>query len=268
MFGILITPFWLAISVIYLGLGVFHCRLSKRVRVDIEFPGKDNILGVGNLAEFEENEYRKTAYLNKQTLRFAAGGFFVAFIISFYQSVSNNQWQMALDSAQLIAIGATAIVAVLIAVLLAEYLTYKWFIQITIPWMWYDEKKGVTYDLVIKPSWNAAVDVDDEHALVDRVYFEVRAHIKKYREDRLGEGVTIKEVSGELTVSNDAGAKLLERIYESRRKGERHNITLDGRFEDKDTHKHAWWQLNDMILTPFEKSSKVFSFSASAHKIH
>lgn len=118
MFGIIIAPFWLAISVIYFALGVFHWRLSKRVRLDIEFPGKDNILGVGESAEVQEKEHREISYLTKRTLKFAAGGFFVAFGISLYQSISTEQWLIALDSAPLAVIVAAAIIVALIAVYL------------------------------------------------------------------------------------------------------------------------------------------------------
>ncbi|MGZ7180603.1 MAG: hypothetical protein ACXVIB_07370 [Halobacteriota archaeon] len=71
-------------------LRCFHCRLSKRVTVDIDFPGKFNILGVGESVEVQEKEHRDIAYLTRRTLRLAAGGFFVAFIISLYQSISTE----------------------------------------------------------------------------------------------------------------------------------------------------------------------------------
>jgi hypothetical protein len=122
MFGIVIAPFWLVISVLYFGLGVFHLRLSKRVNVDIEFPGKDNIFGVGESAEVQEKEHRDIAHLTRRTLRFAAGGFFVAFFISLYQSISPEQWQIALDSVLLVVIVAAVIIAALIAVYLLIYL--------------------------------------------------------------------------------------------------------------------------------------------------
>jgi hypothetical protein len=286
MFGIVITPFWLAISVLYFGLSVFHWRLSTRVSVDIEFPGKDAVFS-GYLAKFEEDEYRKTAFLNKQTLRFAAGGFFIAFVISFIQSISISQGQIALNSESLVAVFAIAVAIVLIVVLLVVLLVdstiYNWFDQVAIPWMWYNKKKGVKYDLIVEPLTDGAAYVDGGLVLLAAAFFTVRPGIKKSRL-KLGEGVTL-EVSGELRASDrsmvngvdyrgmpvkapalsDEGAKLLEQTCDSQHKGKSHNITMEGRFKDREKGKHVSWQLNEIKLTS-KKSSKTFCFSASARK--
>jgi hypothetical protein len=114
MFAIIISPFWLAISALYFGLGVFHCRLSKWGSNAPVVPGKNELFS-GRLAIFLESEFIRTANLTKITLKFAAIGFFIASVISFFQSISIDQAWIPVD-ASLFVIALAAFFAVLVVV--------------------------------------------------------------------------------------------------------------------------------------------------------
>jgi hypothetical protein len=262
MFTVIISPFWLVISVLYFGLGVFHYRLSKWGSNALTVPGKNELFS-GGLAEFLESEFIRTAYLTKIVLKFAALGFFVASIISFFQSVTVDLWMVPADDWYLV-VTVGAFFAVLLVVWrfvgCIDFRTRRKTNQITLPWFWYDEKKGNTFDRVSEPSWKYfEAKVGGESVLLAATCFTVPRGMEKFPVD-LKEGITLNEkVSGELIVS-DAGLALLEMAYYSKLE----DITLAELFEDRATHSRLRWELSKLKPISFEKSSKKFSFEAIA----
>jgi hypothetical protein len=235
----------------------------------------------GRLAIFLESEFIRTANLTKITLKFAAIGFFIASVISFFQSISIDQAWIPVD-ASLFVIALAAFFAVLVVVwrlvlCVDSYIREKTN-QITLPWMWYDEKRGNAFDKVINPSVpDFEAKVGGKPVLLAAACFKVQPYIKKFPVDPK-EGIALKEkVLGELTVSknsmvedkrrhaitamlSDAGLELLEQAYQSRLT----DITLAEPFEDRATHNRLWWDLSNLEIISFEKSSKKFFFRASA----
>jgi hypothetical protein len=278
MFAIIISPFWLAISVVYFGLGAFHLRLSKWGSNAPTVPGKNELFS-GRLTIFLESEFIRTANLTKMTLKFAAAGFFIASAISFFQSASVDQ-TISVDSLLfVITLAAFFVVLVVVwrLVVCVDSRIREKTNQVTLPWMWYDKKRGNTFDRVREPSWQYfEAKVGSESVLLTAACFKVPPYIKKFPVDPK-EGITLKEkVSGELTVSeesmvedkqrhvitamlSDASLELLEQAYQLRLT----DITIAEPFEDRATHNRVWWELSNLEFIAFEKSSKKFSFKAS-----
>lgn len=247
-------------------------------------------------AELIEEKLNEAANVNKQTLRFAAYAFLAAFIISLIQSlsaVSIVQVAVELDVAYavlliciIVIITVSLIVTRAIPKLFEAYQNaYKRKLnQIILPWIWYNLKKGVTYDSVMEGNYiTGNIDGEPVAVLLAEVCFKVPPNIKKTHKPK--EEITIEKVKGELKASDksmvevvdkagqhirtdrlsDESAKLLKQTYESQRNDEHHEIEIGALFRDRKTGKFARWLLHNIVLSS-EKSSKTFSFSASAQK--